>query len=684
MRILLALLILMPAWAQQDNSQAAKPDDKTAQAPAAPKPDDKTAQTPPPADTQTPAKQDEKAATPVPSSEQWVSGNIDFGYRWVPGVGGNFQEYRSVVNLGEGPRLFGADLTFLYPKKRLFDRLDLTALDWGGDPYTTLRFMARKQRIYDLRFDYRNIAYFNAVPSFANPFAPAGFDEQSFDIRRRNLGISLDFRPGTRIIPYLAFDRNFNSGNTIQTWVQDANNQFAVPGTLRDSTNNYRGGVHFEFNRFHVTLEQGGTTYKDDDQSFWNGVNKGNVSTPVLGTTTALYGLVQAYGIRGHSIYEKALLTASPVSWIDVYGQFLFSEPQTDVHFQEVANGSFVNQALLLAYSSQQTLGTGAANQPHTTGTFGFEMRPRRRLRLTEYVMTDRYHDAASPLVTELLLAGSTPPQTQVTSLNYSQVVNYNQFETDVFYDLTSKLTVRGGYRFVWGDATVLAGTLSQTGLLAMGELHRNIALAGLYYRREKFTLHLDYEGSSSDHIYFRTSLNDYNKGRGMARYQVNSALSLQANFQILNNQNPAPDIRYDFQSRTNSLSVTWTPAGGKHISILGEYDRSTVRSNILYLGIFFAPTVSDYRENAHTATSAVDFALPSLPGAKLTVGGSLFISSGSRPSRYYQPLARLSLPIVKHVQWNTEWQYYGYGEQFYLYEGFRAHVFMTGLRVTR
>jgi hypothetical protein len=68
----------------------------------------------------------------------------------------------------------------------------------------------------------------------------------------------------------------------------------------------------------------------------------------------------------------------------------------------------------------------------------------------------------------------------------------------------------------------------------------------------------------------------------------------------------------------------------------------------------------------------------------RFTVGGSLFISSGSRPTRYYQPLMRLSLPLQKYVSWNTEWKYYGYAEQFYLYEGFRAQVFLTGIRIAK
>ena len=128
---------------------------------------------------------------------------------------------------------------------------------------------ARKQGIYDFSFDYRNIAYFNAVPSFANPLAPAGFNEQTFDIHRRNISISLDLFPGKHIIPYLAFDRNSGYGNGIETWVQDRpTTSSPCPPCSRDSTNNYRGGVRFEYNRFHVTLEQGGTTFKDDDQAY--------------------------------------------------------------------------------------------------------------------------------------------------------------------------------------------------------------------------------------------------------------------------------------------------------------------------------------------------------------------------------------------------------------------------------
>ena len=119
----------------------------------------------------------------------------------------------------------------------------------------------------------------------------------------------------------------------------------------------------------------------------------------------------------------------------------------------------------------------------------------------------------------------------------------------------------------------------------------------------------------------------------------------------------------------------------------MAEYDRSSLHSSINFLLLpFLTPTISTYQENGHAVTSAIDFTLPSIAGVtpRLSAGGSLFTSAGSRPTQYYQPLGRLSLPLHKHIQWNTEWRYYGFGENFYQYESFRVHTFMTGLRVDK
>jgi hypothetical protein len=479
------------------------------------------------------------------------------------------------------------------------------------------------------------------------------------------------------------FDRNSGYGNGVDEFVQDSNDEFAVPTTLRDSTDNYRGGVRFEYKHFHVTLEQGGTTYKDDDQSNWTGTNDGDRTSSIFGQTLSLTSLHQAYDVTGKSLYSKGLLTANPFSWLDIYGQFLYSDPKTTVNFNETAAGNFLAISQLLFYSSEQTMGTGAANQPHTTGTVGFELRPLKRMRIIQNWMTDRYHDSSFGALTIAPVTANGG----FTSLNPLQTVNYNQEQVDVLYDVSSKMTVRGGYRHIWGEASTEASPFfSPAGAQEQGQLNRNVGLAGVNFRAsEKMSFNLDYEGASSDSVYFRESLNNYQKARARAKYRLFASLLLQANFSILNNYNHAPAIQYDFLSRDNSLALYWTPKSAKRISVTGEYDRSTMHSTVDYLNLpFFTTTVSDYRDNAHSVTGLVDVLVPGPVAAKLSMGGSMFLSNGSNTTRYYQPLAKLSLPLGRHVNWNTEWKYYGYQENFYLFESFRTHVFMTGLKLTR
>jgi hypothetical protein len=284
-----------------------------------------------------------------------------------------------------------------------------------------------------------------------------------------------------------------------------------------------------------------------------------------------------------------------------------------------------------------------------------------------------------------MILQPLSAVQTTPTTLDSLLAVNYNQEQVDVLLDVTHKLTLRGGYRYVWGDAQTGAALVAGPGQES-SELRQQVGLAGANFRAtQKLSLTVDFEDASTSHAYFRTSLYNYQKMRARARYQIASTLALQASFSLLNNQNPTPGINYNFLSRQNSLSAAWTPS--KRVSILGEYTRSTMRSNINYLDPeFLTPELSLYRDNAHNASALVDLALPGYAKLvpRLSFGGSLFISSGSRPTTYYQPLARLSIPLHKGLVWKSEYRYYGYDETFYAYEGFRAHLLQTGVTISR
>ena len=655
----LALLIALPLAAQAPPEAAQKPTE-TAQ-PAA-----------------------EAAPSPVPAEASGVTGSIDFGYRWTTGVGGSLDTYRSMVNLGEGPKLFGVDLSFESAARRWFDRVNVRGNNWG-DPYNTAHVDATRHGWYNFSFDYRNIAYYNFLPSFADPTIGRGIflDQRSFDTHRRMSDFELELLPGKRIVPYLAYSRDSDFGRGITGFVNQSANEYPVANHLRDKTDNFRGGVRIEMRRFHVTLEQGGSTFKDDQQVFTSQQNFGNRSTPFFGEQLSLTDLTQAYGVRGTSIYSKALVTASPASWIDLFGQFLYSRPSTDVNYAQFATGQFVDLTSLLFFTSELDLLTATARQPHTSGTFGFELRPVRRLRIIESWMTDRLHNASFAALDQQVLNPALAAQ--FSDFTDRLVRNYSQQQIDVLFDLTSKITLRGGHRYIWGEADTRGAFVS--GLpTESGTLRRQVGLAGFNYRpMQSLSFNVDFEGASGDRAYFRTSLQDYQKARIRARYQPRASLVVSATFSVLNNQNPAPTVRYDFLSHDSSLAVVWTPA--KRWSFSGEYTRSTLRSDITY----FEPQViesarSFYRDNAHVASGMADLVIPGFGehSPRLSLGGSYFRSSGSRPTEYCQPTVRLTAPVSKHVAWYTEWLWYGFSEPFYLYEGFRTHLFATGLRLTR
>ncbi|HUP04802.1 MAG TPA: hypothetical protein VMU19_12480 [Bryobacteraceae bacterium] len=627
------------------------------------------------------------ADNPAPSAEPWFHGSVDIGYRFRTSLNGSGPAYQSIVDLSPGLRIFGLDFSFTDPTHKLFDVLNVSANNWGGDPYNTAHVDARKLGDYDFRLDYSNILYYSAMPAYANPLAPAGVNQQWFNQYRKNLSISLTLRPDKRIVPYAMFDRNSGSGTGISTYPMGSTTTFPVASSLLDHTSNYRGGLRVELHNFHVTLEEGGTVFRDSDSAYDATPTPGDATTPLLGQTLQLNSLLQAYGIRAHSYYTRGLLTANPLPWLNLYAQFLYSQPKTTINYQDAASGNFVLLNQLLVYSGQSDIATGSANKPHVSGNAGIDAHPLRALRITASWNTDRFHDAAyTSLATAFLTQTSNVNMT--TILAPVQAVNYNRAEAQLYYDIGKKLTLRGGYRNEWGNASVLASEQSQIGLYEPGKLSRQVALAGVnYHPARKFSVNLDYEGASTAQAYFTTSLYNYTRVRARARYQVKPTLTFQANFAALENHDPIKISQFDYLSRDNSASINWTPKGGKYVALLAEYDRATMSSSINFLlPPFLTPDVSVYNANAHIATSALQVNLPPYRGvaAKLTMGGSMAIVNGTEASRYYEPLARLSIPAGKHVYWNTEWRWYGYSDQLLLFQGFQTHLFQTGVKLTR
>jgi hypothetical protein len=199
--------------------------------------------------------------------------------------------------------------------------------------------------------------------------------------------------------------------------------------------------------------------------------------------------------VRGTSIYSRVLVTASATSWLDLYGQFLYSQPKTTVNYQQYDGGNLYLQSQILFYSSQQYLVSSAAQMPHTTGNAGAEIRPWHRIRITESWTTDRLHNAGSSVENQTLAENQTLEQQTAALLESTLVTNYNQAQAMLFFEATPQLTLRIGYRYVWGDAN--DAVLPAEGLAQRGQrqaaakrghwrLHLSTGVEALVQRRRR------------------------------------------------------------------------------------------------------------------------------------------------------------------------------------------------------
>src|SRR6516225_2782451 len=239
--VLLFVTLSLPAQApapQPPNSQPAAQSGQTlADQPDAPRPELQP--------FTAPENPGVEPAPPIVEPSTGVTGSSDAGYRWISGVGGDVPTYRSTINLGEGPKLFGADFLLRSPKRRLYDRIGVRVSSVGGEPYSSVQINARRERTYETIFNYRNIAYYNFLPSFADPLASITgnfLDEQSRDLFLRNSSLLVNILPGRHFIPFFGYDRSSISGSGIVNIVQTSN-EYPVLAGISDHLNNFRGGL---------------------------------------------------------------------------------------------------------------------------------------------------------------------------------------------------------------------------------------------------------------------------------------------------------------------------------------------------------------------------------------------------------------------------------------------------------
>ncbi len=627
---------------------------------------------------------DESTAAPAESA---LSGSIDVGARWL-GWGGDFNTYRSLVNLGMGVRLLGVDLAWEPKSSRFVDSARLQGANWGGDPYNSGRLDLLKRGRYRYLGSYSNIAYFNMLPSFADPSLDKGvvLNQRSYDTTVRNFDNEVQLFPGARFVPYFGYSRNSSIGNGVTTIVETSN-EYPVRNRIDWAQHEYRGGLRVEARQFHFTIEEGGRRYLDDQRVYSTEALTGNRSTSYLGQILQLTSGSQLYKVRGNGFYTKALLTATIKNVLDVSGSFVRTRPKSYNELNQLQSGTLAGTVgTLLLYTSGTDTVYGNAVMPRTAASGGAELKLRENLRFRQTWETDRATTSGLGLMQSLFVSSGTSVDLSTTLAERMETTR-NRYRSEVLYDFSARLMVRGGYLKETGHAVVKASTYTSTDGTDRIKLDRDAFVAG--YRAtpiKRLTMTGDFEIGNGNNTYYRTGLMDAKRYRVQNRLTLPWNFFFNANYSRFDNNNPTTGVNYDYSAQTGSANVQWMPGGGKNITVIADYSRSQIKSSINYLyplGLF--SVASNYRDSANTGTLLADLRLPVTKSyaGRLTFGGSFVQTDGTRPTNYYQPQGRLDLPVTPKVNFFSEWRYWGLHESLYAVEGFRAHIFTSGLKIT-
>jgi hypothetical protein len=669
-----------PAFSQANPPQEAKPEPAQEPSPASP------------AQPGEPSREGQimaPTATPrVPGGEGFrfraYEGHADFevGYRWVSEIAGTTgvsdiakDVYRSMVNLGDGPKLLRSNFSLRAPYGQggLFDRMDVSANNWGGDPYNTVRLNLALADKYEFRADYRNLNYYNFLPQYANPLLLSGvfLGQHSLNVTHRSTDLELRLFPNNKIRPFVGYTRSSGFGPGFRT-VEFTGNEFLVDTNWRYSSDDYRGGVEISLPKTTLVVEQG-FRFLRNDTGLESGPNAGNnPGATFLGQRVGLDFLDIGYHDRTSLPYTKLMAKFVPYRSLRFSGRYIYSMADLDSTLGEVSSGSLVTLTERLVYRAGTENVEATAKRPNHNGAFMVEFSPISRLIITNELETRNTHTSGSALLASIFfgarsLAGpATAPARDVSLTNLAQgYLAFNRLhnQTEAEFDVGRGFSVRGGYRYSDADATV--GNSKGDDVLApeSSSYSRNTGIAGVVYRRARWLrVGVDYEKNDTDGILTRTDLLDYDQVRFDWRVGGWKGFSTSGRIWLLRNTRTGRGIEFDSSHNRNySFELNYDPSERFNFSV--DYSKASVFSDILVL---LPQTLqqdrSIFEEETHGLGGSVGVGV--YRGARVDFGYRGILNSGNNALSFHQPFASLTIPLPNRLSFRTYWQYFGYNEK--------------------
>ncbi|MEO8051744.1 MAG: hypothetical protein ABI833_15100 [Acidobacteriota bacterium] len=262
------------------------------------------------------------------------TGSVTFGYRFTD-VSGYQPKFQELINLRQGPRLL--DFSLFGKAKdgenRFADDYSLTASGIGGDPFASGQLTVRKNRVYDLRVNYRQSYYYwdrNDAATLPNGLSGLTSNHNWATVRKLG-SVNLLVHATNNLKFSFEYYRNSRDGETFttrsldyfgssSTWGSFARaDPYYVFAPFNEVSDRVTGGIDYSVRNWTVH-------YRLGYQIFEDAVNGQNLSSPLL-SINVNDASTRKEPLNGVSWVDTRRLT-TPVSEFSYTGKLL---PQLDV-----------------------------------------------------------------------------------------------------------------------------------------------------------------------------------------------------------------------------------------------------------------------------------------------------------------------------------------------------------------
>lgn len=608
----------------------------------------------------------------------------ELGYRFRS-VGGNESKYRSDVNFGNGIRLLGSRFSMNSRDGRggLLDELVFSTQGLGDDPYEYASFRIAKNKIY--RYDglWRSNEYFN-------PADPIAYGLHRMDTVRRLQDHDFTLFPQSKVRFFAGFSRNRQEGAALSTvlFPDLLGDEFPIFSDVDRTQNEVRFGNEIRVAGIRLNWLQAfefwreATDYSRTVRS--QGVNPNDRAVlDSLQRTEPYEGTTPAFRI--------SLFREQGERWA-VNGRFTYTAGRRNFVFDESAIGI----SRFGAAANRQVAVSGDARRPVSTGHLTFSLFPGKNWTITNHT---GFHSTRIDGWASYREVENNFPTFAGVDFNYLGIRNVTN-TADVGWQIKPWLSVHGGYHFA--DREVRSREVQTVDDFTFSINHTqtnrlHAGVAGFRLRPVRgMTLAFDGELGRQPRPFFPTSEKDYHGLSARWQYRRNS-LSLAAMARVFYNFNTVSLSVHSARSRQYGFDAAWAPREWFSFDSGYAFLHADTATGIRYFlaGSLIPGQQSLWLSNLHTGylglrtnlRERVDFyaglslthdaggvprgASPSLPA---------FLAAQTYPMSFVSPQARVSVRLHTKLRWNAGWQYYGYREDPFPPQNYRAHTGFTSL----